>query len=248
MVADIKLTDNSIVLEGAEVQNTGSTAGYAFQDRAQPNSQRWVWYSNEQKARLYADSRGQDVITIGGDGQVVVDGPVAGYYFNDRTSDFVPGDGSLIQWALYSHDGTARLWSGVQGILGSPGRHHDVATFASEGDMTIKRNLSVGGVLSQASTIAIKDEVATLSDDEAFEALANLTPVTFRYKADERRDRHVGFIAEEVPDLLATADRDSISPLEVVALLTKIVKEQQTMISDLVGRIDALAESTPTED
>lgn len=245
MAADIKLTDNSIILEGAEVQNTGPSAGCAFQDRTQPNNQRWVWYSNQGSAGLYADSRGQNVVTIGAAGQVIIDGPVAGYYFNDRVVDTIPGEGAQVQWALYSEDAKARLWAGTHGILGSPFRAHDLVTFTTGGDVTIKGDLTLGGTLRQASSIAVKDDVAELSGREALEAVENLNPVTFSYKADERRDRHVGFIAEEVPDLLANADRDSVSPMDVVALLTKVVKEQQKAISELVAAVSALKNSVP---
>ena len=58
-----------------------------------------------------------------------------------------------------------------------------------------------------------------------------LDPVEFAYKAD-LEDRHVGFISEDAPDLVATKDRKGMSPMDVVAVLTKVVQEQQKLIRE----------------
>jgi hypothetical protein len=57
----------------------------------------------------------------------------------------------------------------------------------------------------------------------------------------------VGFIAEDVPELVAQNDRKSLSTLDIVGVLTKVVqeqqksiKEQQKIISDLNKRIAEL--------
>lgn len=51
----------------------------------------------------------------------------------------------------------------------------------------------------------------------------------FTYKAD-KTDPSVGFIAEEVPDLAATKDRKTLGPMDIVAVLTRVVQEQQKTI------------------
>jgi len=37
----------------------------------------------------------------------------------------------------------------------------------------------------------------------------------------------VGFIAEDVPALVATKDRKRLSPMDIVAVITRVVQEQQ---------------------
>jgi hypothetical protein len=64
------------------------------------------------------------------------------------------------------------------------------------------------------------------SDDEAKLALSELTPSKFNYKVD-KDDEYLGFIAEDVPDLVATKDRKGMSPMDIVAVLTKVVQKQQ---------------------
>jgi hypothetical protein len=43
-------------------------------------------------------------------------------------------------------------------------------------------------------------------------------------------DPRVGFVAEDVPALVATPGRQTLSALEIVAVLTRVVKEQQQAI------------------
>ena len=55
-----------------------------------------------------------------------------------------------------------------------------------------------------------------------------MNPVKYNYKAD-KAEKYVGFIAEEVPELVAMNDRKSLSPMDIVAVLTKVVQEQQKL-------------------
>ena len=59
----------------------------------------------------------------------------------------------------------------------------------------------------------------------------------FYYKAD-REDEHLGFIAEDVPELVATKDRKGLSAMDIVALLTKVVQQQNKEIEGLKGRLN----------
>jgi hypothetical protein len=90
-----------------------------------------------------------------------------------------------------------------------------------------------------ASSRAVKQDIQKLDRDAAFDALRGLEPVTFAYKANPG-DMQVGFIAEDVPDLVATADRKGLSSMDIVAVLTKVVKEQQQTIEDLQKRLQQL--------
>jgi hypothetical protein len=90
-----------------------------------------------------------------------------------------------------------------------------------------------------ASSREYKENIKELKGDEAMEALAKLNPVRFNYKA-QREETHVGFIAEDVPALVATKDRKGMSPMDVVAVLTKVVQEQQKTIAELSGRLKEL--------
>ncbi len=62
----------------------------------------------------------------------------------------------------------------------------------------------------------------------------------FEYKASPGEEQ-LGFIAEDVPELVASSDRKGLAPMDVVAVLTKVVQEQQKTIEELRARLDALA-------
>ena len=85
---------------------------------------------------------------------------------------------------------------------------------------------SVGGVWVNASSRELKKDIQELPADEATRTMQTLKPVTYAYKSAPD-DRQVGFIAEDVPELVATEDRKGLSPMDVVAVLTKVVQEQQ---------------------
>ena len=84
-----------------------------------------------------------------------------------------------------------------------------------------------------------KEQIVELSSEEAIEAVSRLTPVRYNYKSD-KDETFVGFIAEDVPDLVATKDRKGVSPMDIVAVLTKVVQEQQERIEALEAKIETM--------
>lgn len=100
-------------------------------------------------------------------------------------------------------------------------------------------NIYATGNITQGSSRELKEDISSLSAEEAIKAFRKLEPVKYRYKADEK-DMHVGFIAEDVPDVVASSDRKSLSPMDLVAVLTKVVQEQQKTIAELSEKVDAL--------
>lgn len=104
-------------------------------------------------------------------------------------------------------------------------------------EMESGAHVTAGGVWTDSSSRARKENIQALSASEAMAAFAELRPVRFNYKAD-RSESYLGFIAEDVPDLVAMQDRNSLSPMDMVALLTKVVQEQNRRIADLEARLD----------
>lgn len=99
--------------------------------------------------------------------------------------------------------------------------------------------LTSAGVWQDASSRALKQDIETLSLDAAKEALEGLKPVTFSY-IKEPDETTVGFIAEDVPDLVATSSRETLSSLDIVAVLTRVVQEQQDVIASLEQRLEQI--------
>jgi hypothetical protein len=100
---------------------------------------------------------------------------------------------------------------------------------------------TAGGVWTSVSSRDAKENIKNLSADEAIKALDGLNPVTFNYKA-EKEEQYVGFIAEDVPELVASKDKKHLTPMDVVAVLTKVVQEQQKMAQEQQRTISELKE------
>jgi hypothetical protein len=99
--------------------------------------------------------------------------------------------------------------------------------------------VTTGGVWTNASSREYKENIQKLSSHEALLALNKLDPVKYNYKVD-KNEKHVGFIAEDVPELVATQDRKSLSSMDIVAVLTKVLQEQQKTISELNDKVKRL--------
>lgn len=103
-------------------------------------------------------------------------------------------------------------------------------------------HLTAGGVWTDASSRALKNNIVNITTSAAIKVLSGLNPVSFSYKL-EPEESYVGFIAEDVPELVATNDRKGLAPMDFIAVLTKVVQEQQKMIKDLHSRIEQLEKS-----
>ncbi len=99
-----------------------------------------------------------------------------------------------------------------------------------------------GGAWVNGSSRSFKENITQLSTERALEALENLEPTSFTYKTDPE-ELYLGFIAEDVPDLVATKDRKGLVAMDIVAVLTKVVQEQQEQIRDLRESMAALQAS-----
>ena len=98
--------------------------------------------------------------------------------------------------------------------------------------------LTTGGTWTSASSRELKENINKLTYDSAFTTLMDLTPVTYNYKVD-KEEAYVGFIAEDVPELVATNDRKGLAPMDIVAVLTKVTQKQQEEIDQLKSKLAA---------
>ncbi len=96
-----------------------------------------------------------------------------------------------------------------------------------------------GGAWVEGSSREYKENISPVSLSDAVAALKVLDPVKFNYKKNPGED-YLGFIAEDVPEIVATKERKGINTMDVVAVLTKVVQEQQKAIAQLKKEISEL--------
>lgn len=149
-----------------------------------------------------------------------------GYIMHNRASTLTIGAGSIDRITI-SRDGNVGF--GVN----RPSRPLEMASGA---------HVTPGGVWTNSSSIEKKENIRELGPEDALQALAQLEPVRFNYKEDESEE-YVGFIAEDVPDLVATADRTGLAAMDIVAVLTSVVQEQQKRIEALEARLEGRSSS-----
>jgi len=98
-----------------------------------------------------------------------------------------------------------------------------------------------GGAWVDGSSREVKENIVALTSAEALQAFAKLEPVKFNYKQDKEEPR-LGFIAEDVPELVAEKGRKGLSPMDMVAMLTKVVQEQQKTLAEQQKTLTELQE------
>jgi hypothetical protein len=257
-------------VEGNEIHSGGPGAGFSFADRTIPalvnspqSGERWVWYAHQKYARLWSGIDHIEVrpninepnqpATVYIPGELVVGGRIVGEEFQGDLR-FLKGvsdkasDGSAIELVSMIADTLSLTAQG--GTRKYLALHADIDSDTAflvlnylngyKNGVRIEGNLHVTGVLTQASSIALKENVAVLSGQEALATLQDLQPVKYTYKADETKQPRLGFIAEDVPELVATAARDRLSPMDLIAVLTKAMQEQQQTITALIAKVDTL--------
>jgi hypothetical protein len=104
-----------------------------------------------------------------------------------------------------------------------------VMRFNTNSTLTMSDGGSYDGTWNDACSREYKENIKSLTVDDAMDALAGLKPVRFNYKKHKEEEK-LGFIAEDVPDLVATNGRKNLSTMDIVAVLTKVVKEQQRIV------------------
>jgi hypothetical protein len=97
-------------------------------------------------------------------------------------------------------------------------------------------HVTTGGVWTNASSREVKQDIEPLTIEQARETVQALQPVGYRYK-EEPDEHYLGFIAEDVPELVATNDRKSLAPMDITAVLTKVVQDQDAEIGQHKRRI-----------
>lgn len=105
-------------------------------------------------------------------------------------------------------------------------------------------SISAGGTVNSSSSREYKKNISELNSAKAIETLKGLTPVTFNYKVNN--ESHVGFIAEDVPEMVASKDRKGLSALDIVAVLTKVVQDKTQVIDNQQKLINAMAAKLET--
>ena len=83
-----------------------------------------------------------------------------------------------------------------------------------------------GGAWIEASSRDYKENIMELGQSESLQALESLNPVRYNYK-NKKDEEFLGFIAEDVPDLVAMNSRKGMRAMDIVAVLTKVAQEQQ---------------------
>jgi len=152
----------------------------------------------------------------------------AGYYLEST--------GSGVQWSQLSVDASA-ISNGNSNITAASNSDITVTTGGSLcATFNTSNNLIVTGTVTAQSSIALKDNVETITD--ALAKVMNLRGVEFDYKSNGRHQ--IGVVAEEVEQVVPcvideTNGIKSVAYQNLVAVLIEAVKDLKNEIDELRG-------------
>jgi len=144
-----------------------------------------------------------------------------GYIMHNRASTLTIGAGSIDRITI-DRDGNVGF------AVSRPSHPLEMASGA---------HVTSGGVWTNRSSRDSKEAIEALLADDALAAVMQLEPVSYRYKA-EQGEEYIGFIAEDVPAILASSDGKSLSSMDIVAALTRVVQDQQRRIEELEAKLE----------
>lgn len=206
----------------AKVTVTGSTAGFAFGSRA-PGADAAELFE------LYADAdgavlskSGAKLAIFGADGTTRLLGKVHAESFESTSSRAFKSRIEPFP-AAQAHKVRGRPRAGRRALLSSRAPSAARAHPSSA-------SLAVGPAsLPSARTRACLPSAQVLDGLDAV-----------RYEFARTGEKHVGFIAEDVPDEVANAEHTSVKVLDLVSVLACVVKEQRETIARLAERVELL--------
>jgi hypothetical protein len=94
------------------------------------------------------------------------------------------------------------------------------------------------GIWTDGSSRLNKENIRSLATEDAIATLVGLEPVRYTGRNAPDNEEYLGFIAEDVPELVAMNSRTGLSPMDIVAVLTKVAQEQQKTITELRQELD----------
>ena len=139
---------------------------------------------------------------------------------------------------LYSDNGSEAIRITPTGDVGIGKTPDDGIKLDIEGVIQAS-NITAAGV-AQTSSAVYKENIEELPVKTALELLKKLNPVTFDYKNNSLKKHNIGFIAEDVPGIFTTSDSQAISIMDIVAVLTSVVKKQQTEMTAVKKQLNTL--------
>ncbi len=97
--------------------------------------------------------------------------------------------------------------------------------------------LAAAAILVALSSREYKDDIKAYDPSKALDTVEGLDLVQFTYKEgiDALPGTHIGLIAEDAPDIIATEDHKALNAYNMIGILLGAVQELSTQVRDLKG-------------
>ena len=87
--------------------------------------------------------------------------------------------------------------------------------------------------ITQNATSDLYSENSLLTKEKAEKLFESLNPVVYKLKSDTEDRENVGFVTDEMDQIFKTSDAKAVSVVDIVGVLTALVKDQKKEIKEL---------------
>jgi uncharacterized small protein (DUF1192 family) len=129
------------------------------------------------------------------------------------------------------------------GFTGGSGTNWRFRTYAN-GNATLTGQMTATGFV-QSSLRSLKKDIQPFTTN-ATGILKRAQVRTFIFKADSANTRHIGFIADELPEEMSAAEHNGVDQANTVALLVKSLQEMNARIEALEQEVRRLKDEAAT--
>ena len=105
-----------------------------------------------------------------------------------------------------------------------------------DGNVFVEGDLIADRLIETHNFRELTSNISKISSKSATDIITKLDPVKYRLKNDKEYNENLGFIAEDVPDILSDKDHKTVKIMDIVAALVKVVQEQQKKIEILENK------------
>jgi len=193
--------------------------------------------SSSHYALRVANSSDSSLMTVNGDGKVMIGGTSPSALFQVN--------GTVAFSHAYSSNATALNITNTVGT----NNYFAQAFYSSSslaGYIFVASSTNTTQYATSGSDLSFKENIKDW-DENVLDKFKNIKPVTFNFKSDETKEEIKGYIAQNEVDKFPEAypknptdEKHWFNPSGMTVYLMKAIKEQQDIIEDLKSRIETL--------
>lgn len=244
-----------------DLQSSNYTGGLAFTVPANGTGELQAYTSTTESGNILLNPNGGSIIVgstaissaykldVNGQGHfqnAIIGSGVSGFYQDGNNGAYraFGAMSSTTNRGFFLQDSAGSVSTMYVGLTGTYARKVGINTTAPAVALDVAGDIHASGAItapsiSQTSLRSLKKDIKPFTAS-ALNILDSAQVRTFIFKADTTNTTRIGFIADEVPDAMASTGRKGVEETNTVALLVKAIQEMKAEVEALQQHVHEL--------